>query len=64
MPVQGKYSLTYKEGEIDSIGSNGNMRGSLIVELEIENIQSSDNGVYSCLSSEVTVLIPISTCEL
>ena len=64
VPVQGKYSLTYKEGEKDSIGNDGSPRGSQVIELEIENIQSLDDGVYTCHYSERTVEIVISTGEL
>ncbi len=51
-PLQGKYSLTYKEGGRDSIDADGSSRGSQIVELEIANMELTDYGAYTCVSHD------------
>ena len=63
-PLQGKYSLTYKEGGKDSIDTDGASRGSQIVELEITYMELTDYGLYTCVSHDNAAQIILNSREL
>lgn len=65
-PLEDKYIFSYSEGAKDSVSINGDIRGSLIVQLEIKHLQDSDYGIYSCVGqgemTEIKIINGILTC--
>ena len=54
---QGRHTLNDLVGSTSSVGSNGILRGSQISELQITDLQETDNGVFFCSSSNETLEI-------